>query len=148
MATTTGTFNFYNKGKGHLSGTIALGVVPDLRILLTSSAYTPSATTHEFVSDVTNILTTNGANRVALAAEAWTEATPGVWMLDATDPTWTAAGGSIVARYWVLYSYNASDAAAPLIAYGLLDATPADVTTTDTNVLTYSISGSGLLRLS
>jgi hypothetical protein len=138
MATTTGTFNWYNKGKKHLFGTIDLETAPDLRVLLTSSTYTPSSTTHEFVSDITNELTTLGANRAALATG----------MLDADNPTWTATGGSIVARYWVLYSYDASDAAAVLIAWGLLDATPADVTTTDTNVLTANINANGIFRAS
>jgi hypothetical protein len=148
MATTTGTFNWYNKGKKHLLGTIDLETAPDLRVLLTSSSYTPDAATHEFVSDITNELTTLGANRHAVASEGWTEPSAGTWMLDFDNPTWTATGGSIVARYWVLYSYNASDASAPLIAYGLLDVTPADVTTTNTNILTANINANGMFRVS
>jgi hypothetical protein len=117
-------------------------------VLLTSSSHTPSSTTHEFVSDITNELTTFGANRHAVVSEGWTEPTPGTWMLDFDNPTWTASGGSIVARNWHLYSYDASDAAAVLIAWGLLDATPADVTTTDTNVLTANINANGMFRAS
>ena len=146
MSTTTGTFTWYNKGLGHIvGGTIDLDTA-DLRVLLTTSAYTPSATTHEFVSDITNEVTGNGYARASLTGEAKTEVSPGVWMLDSTDPTWTAAGGSIVARYWVLYAFITNDAASPLIAYGLLDQTPADVTTTDANVLTYNVPATGWAR--
>ena len=148
MATTTGTFNWYNKGKKHLFGTIDLETAPDVRFLLTSSAYTPSSTAHEFVSSITNELTTNGATRVAVTGEGWTEPVAGTWMLDFDNPTWTASGGSIVARYWVSYIYNASDSAAPLLAWGLLDDTPADVTTTDGNVLTANVNANGFFRAS
>src|SRR5918999_311229 len=45
-----------------------------------------------------------------------------------TDPTWTASGGSITARFAVIYEVGGD-----VLAYCLLDATPADVTTTDGN---------------
>jgi hypothetical protein len=150
MATTTGTFNWYNKGKKHLCGSVNLESTPDFRVLLTSSSHTPSSTTHEFVSDITNELTTNGANRHAIASEVWTEPVAGTWMLDFDNPTWTASGGSIVARNWHMYEYNASDASAVLICWGLLDATAGgtDVTTTNTNVLTANINANGIFRVS
>ena len=47
------------------------------------------------------------------------------------NPTWTATGGSIVARWAVLYKIGGD-----VIAYCLLDATPGDVTTTSGNTLT------------
>lgn len=48
-----------------------------------------------------------------------------------TDPVWTAAGGSITARYAVIYEVGGN-----VLCYCLLDSTPADVTATDTNTLT------------
>jgi len=45
-----------------------------------------------------------------------------------SDVTWTASGGSIVARYAVIYEVGGN-----VLAYMLLDSTPADVTTTDGN---------------
>lgn len=47
-----------------------------------------------------------------------------------TDPVWTASGGSIVARFAVLYESGGN-----VLAYALLDSTPADVTTTTGNTL-------------
>lgn len=147
MPTTTGTFVWYNKGKKNLFGDVDLETSLDLRFLLTTSTYTPSATTHEFVSDITNEVSGNGYARVAVTSEGWTEPVAGTWRLDFDNPTWTASGGSIVAHYWVAHIYNASDAAAPLLAYGLLDVTPADVTTTDGNTLTANINASGFFEV-
>lgn len=57
---------------------------------------------------------------------------------DTGDVTWTASGGSIVARYAAIYDNTA--ASKTIIAYCLLDSTPADVTVTATNNLAISIS--------
>ncbi len=51
-------------------------------------------------------------------------------------PPWTASGGSIVARWAVMYDSTA--ASKTIIAYALLDSTPADVTVTTGNTLTIS----------
>mgnify|MGYP001579037637 CR=1 FL=1 len=59
------------------------------------------------------------------------------------DPVWTATGGSIVARWAVLY-----EVAGAVLAYCLLDATPADVTATNGNTLTVAMNASGIFTLS
>jgi hypothetical protein len=147
MATTTGTAVFYDKAKGKIvGGTIDLDT-PDVRILLVTSSYTPSVTAHDYLNDVTTYeVTTNGASRYALVSEAKTEPVAGTWMFDSANPSWTASGGSIVARYWIMYNYNASDASAELICYGLLDNTNADVTTTVGNTLTITVNTDGWFR--
>lgn len=62
---------------------------------------------------------------------------------DATDPAvWTASGGSIVARYAVLYEVGGN-----VLAYCLLDSAPADVTATTGNTLTFTINASGVATL-
>lgn len=149
MSTTTGTFNWYNKGKGKIvGGTINLDT-PDLRLLLTTATYTPDAATHDYVNDITNeVAGGTGYARYALAAEAKSEPTAGTWMVDSNDPSWVASGGSIVAKYWVLYNYNASDAAAELIAYGLLDTSGSSVTTTSGNTLSITVATTGWFRWS
>lgn len=48
-----------------------------------------------------------------------------------TDPVWTASGGSIVARWAVIYEVGGN-----VLCYCLLDSTPADVTATTGNTLT------------
>ncbi len=54
-----------------------------------------------------------------------------------TNPSWTASGGSIVARFAVIYEVGGD-----VVAYCLLDNTPADVTTTTGNTLTIDSDGS------
>lgn len=131
MAITTGTIVFYDKGKGELMKSINFAS-SDLRILLAQSGYTPNTATHDYVNDITNEVGGGiGYTRYALT-ETWTEPSAGVWMLDSNNPTWSASGGNIVARYWVMYEYNVgTDSSSPLICYGLLDNTPADVTALD-----------------
>ena len=58
-----------------------------------------------------------------------------------TDPVWTASGGSIVARFAVLY-----ESGGRVLAYCLLDSTPADVTITTGNTLTIA-TPSGAITL-
>lgn len=60
-----------------------------------------------------------------------------------TDPVWTAAGGSIIARYAVIYE-NAGN----VLCYCLLDGTDADVTVTTGNTLTVAAHASGVFTLS
>lgn len=60
-----------------------------------------------------------------------------------TDPVWTASGGSITARFAVIYEVSGR-----VLNYCLLDSTPADVTATDGNTLTVQIHASGVFNLS
>ena len=62
---------------------------------------------------------------------------------DVDDQTWTASGGSITARYAVIYEVGGN-----VLCYCLLDSTPADVTATDGNTLTVQINASGVFTLS
>jgi len=61
---------------------------------------------------------------------------------DTTDFVWTASGGSITARFAVIY-----EVAGNVLCYCLLDSSPADVTATDTNTLTVALNASGILTL-
>ena len=60
-----------------------------------------------------------------------------------TDPVWTAAGGSIVARFAVIY-----EVAGNVLCYCLLDSAPEDVTATTGNTLTAAAHASGIMTLS
>lgn len=65
---------------------------------------------------------------------------------ETTNPVWTASGGSITARFAVIYDdTHASDQA---IAVCLLDTAPADVTATDGNTLTITMNASGVFTMS
>lgn len=60
-----------------------------------------------------------------------------------TDPVWTAAGGSIIARFAAIYEVGGN-----ILCYCLLDDTPADVTVTTGNTLTVAAHTSGVTTLS
>ncbi len=63
-------------------------------------------------------------------------------MVDSTDATWNASGGSIVARFAVIYEVGGD-----VVCYCLLDSAPADVTTTTGNALLVAIHASGVFNL-
>ena len=126
-------------------GTIDLDT-DTFKVSLHTSSYTPSAASHTTTSDLTNEVangdgyTTGGAT---LASVAWTRS-GGTATLDAADTSWTASGSGITARYAVIYKSGGTN---PLIAYILLDTTPADVAVTAGNDLTLQWNASGILTL-
>ena len=85
-----------------------------------------------------NGYTTGGISLGALTLSGTTTVT----VDDPSDMVWTASGGSITARYAVLFE-NTGD----VVAYALLDDTPADVTATDGNTLTIALHASGIFTL-
>lgn len=63
--------------------------------------------------------------------------------IDSTDPaTWTATGGSITAKFGVLYEVGGR-----IMAYFLLDSGGADVTATTGNTFDIDIHASGVLTI-
>ena len=61
---------------------------------------------------------------------------------DPADLVWTASGGSITARFAVIY-----ESAGDVLCYCLLDSTPADVTATTGNTLTIALHANGIFTL-
>lgn len=59
-----------------------------------------------------------------------------------SDPVWTASGGSITARFAVIYEVSGN-----VLCYATLDSSPADVTATDGNTLTVAANASGVFTL-
>lgn len=80
---------------------------------------------------------TTGGNATSLSMSGTTTVT-----VDGTDEVWTASGGSIVARFAVIYEVGGN-----VLCYCLLDSTPADVTATTGNTLTVAIHASGIFTL-
>jgi hypothetical protein len=144
MTSYTGTINFYNSWKNDIVEVANCGS-DTFKMLLTTSSYTPSAS-HATISDITNEVSGSGYARATLTTTTAGQ-TGGTYTLDFDNPVFTASGGSIVARYWVIYDDTPTSPADPLVAYGLIDDSVADVTTSDTNTLTITINGSGLLTL-
>jgi hypothetical protein len=89
-----------------------------------------------------NGYTTGGA---AITGVTWVRS-GNVTTFDCDNVVFTASGGSIVARYAVIYrNATVNSIIKPLLAVCVLDTAPADVTATDTNTLTISMNASGLL---
>ncbi len=115
--------------------------------LSTSNANTLTAATINELSDITNqVATAFGYTQNTKAVTITLANSTGTITIDeTTNPVWTASGGSITARFAVIYDdTHASDLP---IAVCLLDTTPADVTATDGNTFTVSINASGLFTM-
>lgn len=87
----------------------------------------------------------NGYTTGGVTVAATFTQTTGTATFDTADASWTASGGSIVARFAVLYSDTAANK--DLIAYCILDSTPADVTVTTGNTLTIQMNASGIFTI-
>lgn len=114
--------------------------------LSTSNCNTLSGTTQ--LADLTNQVATNfGYTQNTKAVTITTSQSSGTVTVDeTTNPVWTASGGSITARFAVIYDdTHANDL--PLCVC-LLDTAPADVTATDGNTLTITQNASGIFTLS
>jgi hypothetical protein len=118
------------------------------KLALFTSAHTPSTADTTFSALTNQVAAGNGytAGGETLATVTWAQ-TSGVAKFDAADVVWTATGGSITARYAVLYNSTVA-AAGDLVGYFLLDSTPADVTATDGNTLTVQWHADGIFTLS
>jgi hypothetical protein len=90
-----------------------------IKVMLTTSSYSPNQDTHAYKSDVTNEVVGTGytAGGQALTSKTVTyDAATNVIILDAADTTW--ANSTITARYAVIYDdAGASDATKVLLGY-------------------------------
>lgn len=114
--------------------------------LSTSNCNTLSGTTG--IANLTNQVATNyGYTQNDKAVTITTSQASGTVTVDeTTNPSWTASGGSITARYAVIY--DDTHASKQALCVCLLDTTPADVTATAGNTLTITQSVSGLFTIS
>lgn len=80
----------------------------------------------------------------ALTGETWTKS-GSVSTFDCDNVVWTASGGSIVARYAVIYcNATVNTIVKPLLCVCVLDTAPADVTATNGNTFTVTINTGGV----
>lgn len=136
-----GAWTFTNAGRTSLlDGTFDLDTDTfKIALFLSTSNIGSGSTTYAGLTNEhanANGYTTGGAS-TTLSLSGTTTVT-----VDATDVSWTATGGPITARFAVLY-----EVAGTVLAYCLLDSTPADVTATNGNNLNVTISASGLFTL-
>jgi len=119
--------------------------------LSTSNADTLAKGTITTMGSLTNEVATNygytqGAKTVTLTVA---ESAGTVTVDETTNPVWTASGGSITARFAVIYKYvDATPANNTPLCVCLLDTAPADVTATTGNTLTITMNASGIFTLS
>ena len=111
-----------------------------------SNCNTLSGTTT--LASLTNqVATANGYTQNSKAVTLTTSNSGGTITVDeTTNPTWTASGGSITARFAVIY--NDTHASKQALCVCLLDTAPADVTATDGNTFTITQNASGIFTIS
>ncbi len=125
-----GAWTFVNGARQDiLNGTIISGSSYKVALFLSTSNITTSSTTYAGVTN--EHANANGYTTGGIAVTLTLAGTGSVTAKFGTNPVWTASGGSIVARFAVLYKVGSD-----VLAYCLLDSTPADVTATTGNTLT------------
>lgn len=150
-----GKWKWYDTAKLYLAdGTFDMDN-PALGLTMALFLSTSNANTLGGGIDVYGDLTNEHANAngyttggIALTGETWINSA-GVITFDCNDVVWTASGGSIVARFAVIYcNATVNTIVKPLMCVCLLDTAPADVTATTGNTLTIAINASGVTTLS
>ena len=111
-----------------------------------SNCNTLSGTTT--LASLTNqVATANGYTQNSKSVTLTTANSGGTITVDeTTNPSWTANGGSITARFAVIY--NDTHASKQALCVCLLDTAPADVTETDGNTFTITQNSSGIFTIS
>ena len=112
-----------------------------IKVMLTTSAYTPNQDTHAYKSDVTNEVVGTGytAGGQTLTSKTITyDAANNVIILDAADTTW--ASSTITARYAVIYD-DAGATTATKVLLGYVDLGSDQSSTNGEFALQYDASG-------
>ncbi len=147
-----GKFKLYEIAKKYIGdGTHDLDDTSNWKAALFLAAGNANTLTNDVYGDLTsehanaNGYTTGG---VAITGVTWSESS-GTVTFDCDNVQWTASGGSITARYVVIYkNATVNSVIKPLLCVCLLDTSPADVTATDTNTFTVTMNASGLFSVS
>lgn len=109
-------------------------------LFLSTSNIGAASTTYAGVTN--EVAQANGYTTGGVAVTFTLTGTTSVKATFATNPSWTASGGSITARFAVVY-----EVAGNVLCYCLLDSTPADVTVTTGNQLTVAAHANGVFTL-
>lgn len=137
-----GAWTFTNGGRTSLlNGTFDIDTdTYKVALFLSTSNIGAASTTYAGVTN--EVAAANGYTTGGIAQALTLAGTTTVTVDVTTDAVWTASGGSITARFAVLY-----EVAGNVLCYCLLDSTPADVTVTTGNTLTLQINASGVFTL-
>jgi hypothetical protein len=113
--------------------------------LFSSTSNAATVTTNTAYTDLTNeVANGNGytTGGVTLTSVTWAHSA-GTTTFDCDNASWTASGGSIVARFAVIYSSTSGK----LVCYCILDSTPADVTIVTGTTYTITIDATGVFTI-
>lgn len=146
-----GTWTLFDAAKKYIGdGTVDIDT-DTLKIALYTSTAAVTSSSLTVYSTTNEVATANGytAGGVTITGATITQASgTAKYGVGASNASWTASGGSIVARHAVLYkSGTANSITNPVIAFVVLDSTPADVTTTTGNTLTINTPTNGYFTL-
>lgn len=137
-----GAWTFTNEGRTKLlDGTFDIDS-DSWKMALFTSASNLGASTTTYAGVTNEVANANGYSTGGISVTLTLSGTTTVTVDIATDPVWTASGGSITARFAAIYEVGGR-----VLCYCLLDSAPADVTATDGNTLTVQISASGVFTL-
>lgn len=147
-----GKWKLYDIAKKYIGdGTLDLDDTTNWKIALFLSTSNANTLTNDVYADLTNEhanangYTTGG---ITLTGVTWNEVT-GTVTFTCSAPVWTASGGSITARFGVIYkNATVNSVVKPLLCVCLLDTTPADVTATTGNTFTITMNASGIFAVS
>lgn len=149
-----GKWKVYDLAKKYLAdGTLDLDDATNWKVALflsTSNANNLSVGTAIYADLTNEHANANGyvTGGVAVAGQTFVNAS-GVVTFDLNDAAYLASGGSITARFAVIYkNATVNGIVKPILAVCLLDTAPADVTVTSTNTLTIVINALGAFTLS
>lgn len=128
---TAGTWTLTAAGRTNLlNGTFDIDSDTFKCALFTSASNIGSAST-TYAGVTSEVANANGYTTGGIGVTLALAGTTSVTVKFSSNPVWTASGGSIAGRFAVIY-----EVAGNVLAYVLLDSTPADVTATAGNTLT------------
>ena len=118
-----------------LNGTFTVGSGYKVALVTSASNIGPSSSAFSGVTG--EVASGNGYTTGGVSVTLSQTGTTSVAVFFASNPSWTASGSGITARYAVLYK-TGSD----VLCYSLLDSAPADVVVAAGNTLTISSNNS------
>jgi len=118
-----------------LSGTFVVG--SGYKVALVTSTSNISASSSTWAGVTNEVANANGYATGGVSVTLSQTGTTSVAVYFSSNPSWTASGGSITARWAVLYKTGSN-----VVSYSLLDSAPADVVVASGNTLTISNNSS------
>jgi len=133
-------WTFVNTARDRILTADVEGMTLKMALFLSTSNLAAASTTYAGVTN--EVANANGYTTGGVSVTMSASGTTTVTVTLTGNAVWTAAGGSITARFAAIY-----EVAGNILCFSTLDSTPADVTATDTNTFTVAPSGSGIFTL-